>query len=165
MISLQVQAKTIRELLIKVFGEPWMATYSREDFQLSSCERLVSLGVCRHSLKLCRPHLSHLSKHYAFKKCKVIVPSSAIGLKPHAAIPQVCLLSSTCITCRFKLWIVEDLTVSVSGKSLSICGWDCVSRVVSPGLHWPPKVFSLPTKFSKIKYSWQVGGHQSSRLT
>lgn len=103
-ICLQVVGKTFREPLIKVFREPWMATYSREDFWLASSARLISLGVC---LKLCRPHFSYFSKCHAFKKCKMIVPKSAFHLKPHATIPQLYLLPSTCITCHFKLWIVE----------------------------------------------------------
>lgn len=163
-ICLQVLVKTFREPLIKVFREPWMATYSREDFRLASSERLISLGVCRHSLKLCRPLFLYLSKCCAFKKCKMIVPKSAIGLKPHAVASQLYLLPSTCITCHFKLWIVEDLTVSIAGKSLPVCGWDCVRWVVSPGLHWLPEFFSTPAKFSKIKCLWQMGVCRSSRL-
>lgn len=143
-ICLQVLVKTFREPLIKVFRELWMAAYSREDFRLSSSERLISLGVCRHSLKLCTPHFSYLSKCCAFKKCKMIVPKSAIGLRPHAAIPQLCVLPSTFITCHFKLWIVEDLTMSISGKVLHVCSWDCIElfHLVSTGflrLFLPPQ--------------------------
>lgn len=125
-ICLQVLVKTFREPFIKVLRELWMAAYSREDFRLASSERLISLGVGRHSLKLCIPHFSYPSKCCAFKKCKMIVSKSAIGLKPHATIPQLCVLPSTCIMCHFKLWIVEDLTMSISGKSLRVCSWDCI---------------------------------------
>lgn len=124
-VCLQVLVKTFREPLIKVFRELWMAAYSREDSWVASSERLISLGVCRHSLKLCTPQFSYPSQCCAFKKCKVTVPKSAIGLKLHAAIPQLSVLPSTSITCYFRLWIVEDLTMSISGKSLPVCSWDC----------------------------------------
>lgn len=125
-VCLQVLVKTFREPLIKVFRELWMAAYSREDFWLASSERLISLGVCRHSLKLWTPQFSYPSKCCAFKKCKVIVPKSAIGLKLHATIFQLCVLPSTCILCYFRLSVVEDLTMSISGKSLPVCSWDCI---------------------------------------
>lgn len=156
-ICLQVLVKTFRKPLIKVFRELWMAAYSSEDFWLASSERLISLGVCRRSLKLCTPHFSCPSKCCAFKKCKMMVPKSAIGLRPHATIPQLCVLPSACITCHFKLWIVEDLTMSISGKSMSPCVQLGLRWVVSPDLHWLPEVFPTPTTFSKIKRSWQVG--------
>lgn len=136
-ICLQVLVKTFREPLIKVFRELWMAAYSREDFQLASSERLISLGVCRHSLKLCTSHFSYPSKSCAFKKCEMIVPKSAIGLKPHVTISQLCVLPSTCLTCYFKLGIVEDLTMSISASlSLSAVGTALSCFTWSPLAPW-----------------------------
>lgn len=158
-ICLQVLVKTFREPLIKVFREQWTATYSREDFWLASSETLISLGVCRHSLKLCRPHFSYLSKCCTFKKCKMIVPKSAIGLKAHATIPQLYLLPSTCITCHLKLWIVEDLTMSIAGKSLSVCAVGTVLVELFPLVFTGSlRFFATLTKFSKIKCLWQAEG-------
>lgn len=130
-VCLQVLRKTFREPLIKVLRELWMAAYSREDFGLASSERLISLGVGRHSLMLCTPHFSYTSKCCAFKKCKMIVLKSGIGLKPHATIPQLCVLPSTSlhVISNCELWrtwqwaSLASLSLFGVGTALSCFTW------------------------------------------
>lgn len=116
-ICLQVVVKAFREPLIKVIRELWMAAYSREDFHLASSEGLISLRVCRHCLKLCRPRFLYLSKCSAVWKCEMVALKPAFGLRAHAVILQLYLLPSTCTTCCFEAG-------SCGGNSFPSCaGW------------------------------------------